>query len=220
MYWIGWSSSWTSRRLPRKRCIQIRLERDIVRGARGPRRVSPAIERTKLRATSTRHSSVEKGIGRRVAPDQLRLVDTTTRLHSMRAHSPTRLPGPQPGLVPSRGRHSRPTSSSAIDPFPKSSTSLAGTTSGCTSTPRTPAPCCGAELRPLVNAGSTASKLVLRPAQVVLTNFDCDVFYVRIAALISSLSVLPEYLRNEASESGAVIDYRDWHVPLGRRSAR
>jgi aromatic-L-amino-acid/L-tryptophan decarboxylase len=29
--------------------------------------------------------------------------------------------------------------------------------------------------------------------------------------------VLPEYLRNKATESGAVIDYRDWHVPLGRR---
>jgi aromatic-L-amino-acid decarboxylase len=37
------------------------------------------------------------------------------------------------------------------------------------------------------------------------------------SALISSLSVLPEYLRNVASDSGAVIDYRDWHVPLGRR---
>ena len=28
---------------------------------------------------------------------------------------------------------------------------------------------------------------------------------------------MPEYLRNKATESGAVIDYRDWHVPLGRR---
>jgi aromatic-L-amino-acid decarboxylase len=28
---------------------------------------------------------------------------------------------------------------------------------------------------------------------------------------------LPEYLRNQATESGAVFDYRDWHVPLGRR---
>ncbi|HET9543515.1 MAG TPA: pyridoxal-dependent decarboxylase, partial [Acidimicrobiales bacterium] len=37
------------------------------------------------------------------------------------------------------------------------------------------------------------------------------------AALLSALSILPEYLRNEASASGAVIDYRDWQVPLGRR---
>jgi aromatic-L-amino-acid decarboxylase len=35
--------------------------------------------------------------------------------------------------------------------------------------------------------------------------------------LIGALSVLPEYLRNAASESGAVVDYRDWQVPLGRR---
>jgi aromatic-L-amino-acid decarboxylase len=35
--------------------------------------------------------------------------------------------------------------------------------------------------------------------------------------LIQALSVLPEYLRNQATESGAVIDYRDWQVPLGRR---
>jgi aromatic-L-amino-acid/L-tryptophan decarboxylase len=27
---------------------------------------------------------------------------------------------------------------------------------------------------------------------------------------------VPEYLRNAASDSGAVIDYRDWQVPLGR----
>ena len=37
------------------------------------------------------------------------------------------------------------------------------------------------------------------------------------AQLIRTLSILPEYLRNQATESGAVIDYRDWQVPLGRR---
>jgi aromatic-L-amino-acid decarboxylase len=52
----------------------------------------------------------------------------------------------------------------------------------------------------------------------MLTNFDCDAFYVSDrAALIDALSILPEYLRTTATESGAVIDYRDWHVPLGRR---
>ncbi len=28
---------------------------------------------------------------------------------------------------------------------------------------------------------------------------------------------MPEYLKNQATQSGAVIDYRDWQVPLGRR---
>ena len=52
----------------------------------------------------------------------------------------------------------------------------------------------------------------------MFTNFDCDCFYVADrAALIQALSILPEYLRNQATESGAVIDYRDWQVPLGRR---
>jgi len=52
----------------------------------------------------------------------------------------------------------------------------------------------------------------------MLTNFDCDCFYVRDrAALINTLSILPEYLRNAATDSGEVFDYRDWHVPLGRR---
>src|SRR5262249_929172 len=36
-------------------------------------------------------------------------------------------------------------------------------------------------------------------------------------ALIKTLSVMPEYLRNRATEVGAVFDYRDWHIPLGRR---
>ena len=35
--------------------------------------------------------------------------------------------------------------------------------------------------------------------------------------LIQTLSVLPEYLKNKATETGAVIDYRDWQIPLGRR---
>jgi aromatic-L-amino-acid decarboxylase len=34
---------------------------------------------------------------------------------------------------------------------------------------------------------------------------------------VRALSVLPEYLRNAATESGKVIDYRDWQIPLGRR---
>ena len=36
-------------------------------------------------------------------------------------------------------------------------------------------------------------------------------------ALIQTLSVCRNYLRNQATESGAVIDYRDWQIPLGRR---
>jgi aromatic-L-amino-acid/L-tryptophan decarboxylase len=52
----------------------------------------------------------------------------------------------------------------------------------------------------------------------LFTNFDCSLMWLADRApLLESLSILPEYLRNAASESGAVIDYRDWQVPLGRR---
>jgi aromatic-L-amino-acid decarboxylase len=56
------------------------------------------------------------------------------------------------------------------------------------------------------------------PHKWMFTNFDCSLFYVADRGpLIEALSILPPYLRNEASASGQVIDYRDWHVPLGRR---
>ena len=56
------------------------------------------------------------------------------------------------------------------------------------------------------------------PHKWLLTGFDCDAFWVADReALVSALTVMPEYLRNVATESGAVIDYRDWGVPLGRR---
>ena len=48
--------------------------------------------------------------------------------------------------------------------------------------------------------------------------FDCDLFYTADRrALLGALSILPEYLRSAAAESGAAIDYRDWQIPLGRR---
>ena len=63
-----------------------------------------------------------------------------------------------------------------------------------------------------------ADSYAFNPHKWMFTNFDCDCFWVADrAALIRTFSVQPEYLRNPASQSGAVIDYRDWHVPLGRR---
>ena len=63
-----------------------------------------------------------------------------------------------------------------------------------------------------------ADSYCFNPHKWMFTNFDCDCFYVgNRRALIDALSILPEYLRNQATESGAVIDYRDWQVSLGRR---
>jgi aromatic-L-amino-acid decarboxylase len=63
-----------------------------------------------------------------------------------------------------------------------------------------------------------ADSYTFNPHKWMFTNFDCNAFWVADrSVLIRTLSVLPEYLRNAASESGAVFDYRDWHVQLGRR---
>ncbi len=74
------------------------------------------------------------------------------------------------------------------------------------------------EFRGIHDGLETADSYCFNPHKWMFTNFDCDAFWVADrAALIRTLSILPEYLRNQATESGAVIDYRDWHVPLGRR---
>jgi len=63
-----------------------------------------------------------------------------------------------------------------------------------------------------------ADSFDFNPHKWMFTNFDCSCFYVRRRqALIRALSILPEYLRNQATASGAVFDYRDWQIPLGRR---
>src|SRR5438132_1783269 len=63
-----------------------------------------------------------------------------------------------------------------------------------------------------------ADSYCFNPHKWMFTNFYCDCFYVTDRkALIQTLSVLPEYLRNKATETGAVIDYRDWQITLGRR---
>jgi aromatic-L-amino-acid decarboxylase len=74
------------------------------------------------------------------------------------------------------------------------------------------------EFRHIHDGLEFADSYCFNPHKWMFTNFDCDCFYVADRKiLIQTLSVLPEYLRNKATESGAVIDYRDWQVPLGRR---
>jgi aromatic-L-amino-acid decarboxylase len=111
------------------------------------------------------------------------------------------------------------TSSNAIDPLPEIGpicreqglwlhvdAAMSGTAAICP------------EFRAIHAGLEFADSYCFNPHKWMFTNFDCDCFYVADrAALINTLSVLPEYLRNQATESGAVIDYRDWGIPLGRR---
>jgi aromatic-L-amino-acid decarboxylase len=65
---------------------------------------------------------------------------------------------------------------------------------------------------------SNVDSYTFNPHKWMFTNFDCNVFWVADRTLLlETLSILPPYLRNAASDSGEVVDYRDWHVPLGRR---
>jgi aromatic-L-amino-acid decarboxylase len=74
------------------------------------------------------------------------------------------------------------------------------------------------EFRHLQAGVELADSYNFNPHKWMFTNFDCNCFWVADRkALIQTLSILPEYLRNQATESGAVIDYRDWHIQLGRR---
>jgi len=74
------------------------------------------------------------------------------------------------------------------------------------------------ELRWVNDGLDRVDSYAFNPHKWLFTNFDCTCFWVADrAALLAALSILPEYLRNEATSSGAVIDYRDWQVPLGRR---
>jgi aromatic-L-amino-acid decarboxylase len=74
------------------------------------------------------------------------------------------------------------------------------------------------EFRHFQDGLELADSYCFNPHKWMFTNLDCDCFYVADRTpLIQALSILPEYLRNQATESGAVIDYRDWQIPLGRR---
>jgi aromatic-L-amino-acid/L-tryptophan decarboxylase len=72
------------------------------------------------------------------------------------------------------------------------------------------------EHRSLIEGAEDVDSFVFNPHKWLLTNFDCSAHFVRDpAALVRTLSVLPSYLQSR--ETGAVVDYRDWGVPLGRR---
>jgi aromatic-L-amino-acid/L-tryptophan decarboxylase len=120
------------------------------------------------------------------------------------------------------------TSSTAIDPVPAIASVLGRTGAAAAGAwlhvdaAHAGAACICPEFRHLlagvVGEGGRADSLCFNPHKWLLTNFDCDCFWTRDrASLLGALSVTPEYLRNAASESGAVTDYRDWQIPLGRR---
>ncbi len=173
-------------------------------------------------ASTQTHSSVEKAVKiAGIGQDNLRCIDVD-ETYAMRPDllADQIRKDKQEGLLPffvcaTVGT----TSSNAIDPLPaigqicldeKLWLHVDGAMSG------TAALC--PEYRHILNGVELADSYCFNPHKWMFTNFDCDCFYVADRkVLINTLSILPEYLRNKATESGAVIDYRDWHIPLGRR---
>jgi len=173
-------------------------------------------------ASSQAHSSVEKAAGiAGIGKENLRLVDVDGSF----AMRPDRLAAQ---IAEDRANGRVPffvcatvgtTSSNAIDPVKEIGglcrqeglwlhvdAAMSGTAAVCP------------EYRFIHRGLELADSYCFNPHKWMFTNFDCDAFYVADrASLIRALSILPEYLRNRATESGAVIDYRDWQVPLGRR---
>lgn len=72
------------------------------------------------------------------------------------------------------------------------------------------------ECRPLWDGVERADSLVFNPHKWMGVGFDYSAYYVRDPQhLIRVMSTNPSYLRTEAD--GAVSNFRDWHIPLGRR---
>ena len=173
-------------------------------------------------ASAQAHSATEKAIGiagigrenlRLVPVDQNLAMDPAALAHAIEAD---RNAGATPFFVCATVGT---TSSNAIDPVPAIGpicrqhgawlhvdAAMSGTAALCP------------EYRYLHAGIEHADSYCFNPHKWMFTNFDCNCFYVADrAALIRTMSIVPEYLRNQATESGSVIDYRDWQIPLGRR---
>ncbi len=180
-------------------------------------------QRYTVYASQAAHSSLEKAVRLTgIGTDNLRLVDVDPGTQSLRIEhlqellSADQAAGATPVLVLATAGT---TSTTAFDPVAGIGPvcreagawlhvdgAYAGVAAVCP------------ELRWVNDGLDFADSYSTNPHKWLLTNFDCDAFYVADrTALVGALSILPEYLRNAASESGAVIDYRDWQVPLGRR---
>ncbi|KAG7011298.1 Tyrosine decarboxylase 1, partial [Cucurbita argyrosperma subsp. argyrosperma] len=78
--------------------------------------------------------------------------------------------------------------------------------------------CICPEYRQYINGVEEANSFNMNLHKWFLTNFDCSTLWVKDRhALIQSLSTNPEFLKNKASQTEMVVDYKDWQIPLGRR---
>ncbi|KAL3739496.1 hypothetical protein ACJRO7_020847 [Eucalyptus globulus] len=78
--------------------------------------------------------------------------------------------------------------------------------------------CICPEYRKFLNGVEFADSFSFNAHKWLLTSLDCCCLWVKDPnALVKSLSTDPEYLKNEATESKQVVDYKDWQLSLSRR---
>ena len=183
------------------------------------KRTGAALEQMVAYTSSQAHSSVEKG-ARVAGYGHIRLLETD-REFSMRpeALSAAVAADRQAGLVPAFVCSTvGTTGTTAVDPVRRVGeiarseqmwhhvdAAYAGAAMICE------------EFRFHQDGLELADSYTFNPHKWLATNVGCSVMWVADRrSLIDALSVMPPYLRNEASASGNVIDYRDWHLQLGR----
>ncbi|KAL4629220.1 hypothetical protein ACB092_05G292600 [Castanea dentata] len=78
--------------------------------------------------------------------------------------------------------------------------------------------CICPEFRHFIDGIEGANSFTLNAHKWFLTTLDCCCLWVKDpSALIKSLSTNPEFLRNKATDSKLVVDYKDWQITLSRR---
>lgn len=81
--------------------------------------------------------------------------------------------------------------------------------------------CICPEFRHFMDGVEGANSFSLNAHKWFLTTLDCCCLWVKDpsgpSALVKSLSTNPEFLRNIATDSRQVVDYKDWQIALSRR---
>ncbi|XP_026431450.1 tyrosine/DOPA decarboxylase 1-like [Papaver somniferum] len=78
--------------------------------------------------------------------------------------------------------------------------------------------CICPEFRHFIDGVENTDSFSLNAHKWLFTNLDCCCLWVKnSSALVTALSTNPEYLKNKATESEKVIDYKDWQIALSRR---
>ena len=183
------------------------------------KRTGAAVEQMVVYASSQAHSSVEKG-ARLAGFGHVRLIDVddefALRPQSLVEAVSQDLAG---GLSPAAAVSALGTTgTTAVDPV----RGVGEVAARCGMWHHVDAAYAGSamvceEFRHHLAGVELVDSYTFNPHKWFATNLDCSVLWVADRVpLIDAMSIDPPYLRNEATDSGRVIDYRNWDLSLGR----